>query len=94
VQLLRTLMDIEGGVVHQRFEDTLRRGALDVFIRLRSDEQQQRAEEILRQHHAYLLTVRARRVAGPRVHGEAILGNVILARINTRLTTNDRLREA
>lgn len=56
-QLMRALMDVEGGVVRQRFEDALRRGASDVFVHLRSQEQQERAEEILRQHHAYQLTV-------------------------------------
>lgn len=56
-QLMRAFMDIEGGVVRKRFEDALRGGASDIFVHLRSSEQQQRAEEILRQHHGYLLTV-------------------------------------
>lgn len=56
-QLMRAFMDIEGGVVRQRFDDALRRGASDVFVHLHTKEQQQRAEEILRQHQAYLLTV-------------------------------------
>ena len=56
-KLFRAFMGIEGGEVRSRFEDELRRWASDIFVHLNSPEQQQRAEEVLRQHHGYLLTV-------------------------------------
>jgi hypothetical protein len=58
-KMLHAFLDIEGGVVRQRFSDALRQGASDVCVHLRDSDhlQQQRAEEILRQRHGYLLTM-------------------------------------